>query len=70
MKRCPNCGGQRFVVIAHVAQTWKVDKNGMFVNCLEDCIDVIHKPDDDDIWECYDCGYEATGKDFNVKEKK
>lgn len=69
MKKCPNCAGQRFVVIAHVTQSWEVDKNGMFVNCLEDCIDVIHRPDDDDIWECYDCGYEATGKEFNVKEE-
>lgn len=68
MKRCPNCGGQRFVVIAHVTQTWKVDQNGMFVNCLEDCIDVIHRPDDDDIWECYECGHEAAGSGFNVKE--
>ena len=68
MKRCPNCGGQRFVVIAHVTQTWKVDQNGMLVNCLQDCIDVIHRPDDDDIWECYECGHEAAGSEFNVKE--
>lgn len=68
MKKCPNCGSHRFVVIAHVTQSWEVDKNEMFVDCLEDCIDVIHRPDDDDIWECYDCGYEATGKEFNVKE--
>ena len=70
MKRCPYCGGRRFVVTAHVAQSWEVDKNEMFVSCLEDCIDVIHRPDDDDIWECYDCGYEATGKEFNVKEEE
>lgn len=70
MKRCPNCEGQRFVVTAHVTQSWEVDKNEMFVSCLEDCIDIIHRPDDDDIWECYDCGYEATGKEFNVKEEE
>ena len=68
MKRCPNCEGQRFVVTAHVTQSWEVDKNEMFVSCLEDCIDIIHRPDDDDIWECYECGYEATGKEFDIKE--
>ena len=68
MKRCPNCGSRRFVVVAHVAQSWEVDGDGMFVNSIEDCIDVVHRPDDDDIWECYECGHEAAGSEFNVKE--
>lgn len=68
MKKCPNCGSHRFVVTAHVTQSWEVDGNGMFINSIEDCIDVVHKPDDDDIWECYECGHEAAGSEFNVKE--
>ena len=68
MKRCPKCGCTEFYVIAHVAQEWKVDKDGNFCDVTEDCIDVTHRPDDTDIWECAECGYEDRGKGFNVAE--
>ena len=27
--------------------------------------EVMHMPDEDDIWECAMCGYNAAGSDFN-----
>ena len=68
MKKCPSCGGKRFCVTAHVTQDWLVDENGFFDRVICDCIDVTHKPDDDDIWECYECGHDGPGSEFNVKE--
>lgn len=68
MKRCPRCGCTEFFVTAHVAQDWRVDKNGNFVEELNTCIEVTHFPDDDDIWDCAECGYSNSGETFNVKE--
>jgi predicted RNA-binding Zn-ribbon protein involved in translation (DUF1610 family) len=68
MKRCPNCGGKQFIVSAHVVQEWLVDDHGCFEQLIEDCIEIAHEPDDSDIWECNDCGHEAPGYEFNVKE--
>lgn len=68
MKRCPNCGGKRFVVTAHVTQDWVVDENEDWLNTYNECCVVVHQPDDDDLWECYECGYDAAGSKFNVKE--
>ena len=70
MKRCPKCGGKRFVVTQHVTQEWVVDGNGDFIDELSSCVDVIHRADDDDIWECYECAYNDAGRAFNVKEDK
>ena len=66
MKRCPKCGGTRFDVTAHVAQDWMVDENGNFMRELDSCSAVLHTPDDDDIWECHECGHSAAGAEFNV----
>lgn len=68
MKRCPKCGNNRFFVSAHVVQEWVVDENGMYDRMSEDCVEVIHFPDDDDIWECRKCRYSAEGRVFEVKE--
>jgi len=68
MKRCPNCGGITFAVIAHVTQLWKVDGNENYIETVEDYMDTTHRPDDDDMWECWECGYEATGRELNVRE--
>lgn len=64
-KVCPYCGCQRFYVTAHVTQDWIVDGNGTFEKCTTDCGEVTHKPDDEDLWQCADCGYDAAGAEFN-----
>lgn len=68
MKRCPECGGSIFVVTAHVTQDWVVDELGDFLDGLNHCVDIVHRPDDDDMWECRGCGYEAIGRAFNVEQ--
>ena len=70
MKRCPKCGGKEFYVNAHVVEEWLVDENGDFVCVASSCVDVAHEPDDKDIWECVDCGYDDVGHIFNVEENK
>lgn len=68
MKKCPECGGKRFFVTAHVTQDWVVDENENWLNTYDECGEITHRPDDSDIWECYECGYDAAGSEFNVKE--
>jgi ribosomal protein L37AE/L43A len=67
-KMCPKCGNTTFAVTAHVTQDWIVDEDGDFIECINDCTEVTHKPDDIDIWQCNECGYNAPGYEFNVKE--
>ena len=67
-KICPKCGGRKFLVTAHVTQDWIVDEDGDFLKCVNECVEVTHRPDDDDIWQCDTCGYDAAGSEFNVKE--
>lgn len=62
---CPKCGCKRFLVTAHVSQGWMVDETGDFIACTAECDEVIHRPDDDDIWTCDNCGTEAI---INVME--
>ena len=69
MKRCPKCGADSFFVTVHVSQDWCVDGDGGFLECANDCIEITHKPNDDDIWECATCGYNGAGSIFNVKEE-
>jgi len=66
MKRCPKCGCEEFFVGAHVVQEWKVDCNGDFMEVTEDCIEVAHFPDDEDLWYCASCGHSAAGEEFNI----
>lgn len=56
---CPKCGSKRFIVTAHVTQDWVVDEVGTWIATSEDCVEVTHKPDDDDVWNCANCGDEA-----------
>ena len=67
MKRCPKCGSKIFNATAHVTQDWLVDEHGSFLDCKNDCIEVTHFPDNDDIWDCAECGYSARGAEFEVK---
>ena len=69
-KRCPKCGAESFYVSAHVRQGWEVDCYGNFVATADECEEVIHQPDDDDIWSCANCGYDAHGREFNVQVKQ
>lgn len=68
LKRCPNCKGDRFVTTGHVVQEWLVDERGLCLEVLDDCICVTHEADDHDIWQCYECGFEGAGRQFNIEE--
>ena len=50
--RCPACGAESFEVTAHVTQDWKIDCNGTFLESLNECVEVTHYPDENDIWDC------------------
>ena len=65
--RCPKCGAENFEVTAHVTQDWKVDGYGNFLESLEDCVEVTHYPDDEDMWTCANCGHYAAGREFRCK---
>lgn len=62
--RCPKCGGKRFNATAHVTQDWELDEFGTFKKSLNDCVEVTHSPDHDDIWDCVKCGFSAPGREF------
>lgn len=73
--RCPKCGGIKFLVTAHVTQTWEVDAKGNFVSEASSCDDIMHRPNDDDIWTCAndECNWCGAGKDAisdNSKESR
>ena len=68
MKRCPRCGAESFYVSAHVIQDWLVDCNKTFLQEIDSCVEVTHFPDDQDIWECANCRYSATGEIFNCEK--
>lgn len=57
---CPNCGNRTFSTVSHVAQTWVVDEEGNFIKEETSCDEVIHGPDDGNIWTCTNCGAEAA----------
>ena len=69
-KRCPKCGGDEFTVTAHVAQTWKVDADGNFLETISECDQVTHRPDEDDLWTCARCGFDAAGSVFTQAYKE
>ena len=55
---CPNHCEALLTTSAHVAQTWKVDALGNFVDEVSND-DIVSGPDDGNIWECEECGAEA-----------
>jgi hypothetical protein len=60
VKVCPNNPTHKtFVTSATVIQDWLVDGEGNFIECVDDLVDVFHKPDVDNVWSCADCGAEA-----------
>ena len=68
MKKCPKCKNTKFNVSAHVVQEWLVDENGSFIETTDDCVAVAHFPDNEDLWTCAECGYEAAGEEFENDE--
>lgn len=68
--RCPKCGAESFEVTAHVTPDWRIDGNGTFIQSLNDCVEVTHYPDENDFWDCANCGYSASGREFRIKEKE
>ncbi len=68
MKKCPKCGNTKFNVSAHVVQEWLVDEDGDFIESIDDCVAVAHFPDNEDLWTCAECGYEAAGEEFENDE--
>ena len=40
----------------------ELDETGTFQKCLNDCVEVTHFPDKDDIWDCKKCGYSSAGR--------
>lgn len=60
---CPNDPTHvNFTVTAHVAELWKVDQGGNFLESIH-CDDVIHQPDRQDLYVCHVCNAQATVAD-------
>ncbi|MDA1674754.1 hypothetical protein [Bacillus cereus group sp. TH152-1LC] len=57
---CPkNKNHKEFITTAHVVQEWKVDAEGDWLKTVDNCVQVTHKPNRDDVWTCAVCGAEA-----------
>ena len=72
-----NKNHKRFSASAHVVQLWEVDELGNYEGTIEECTEITHKPDKDNLWECLDCGAEVVFKRIeendnvsNIKELK
>lgn len=64
--KCPNDKNhKRFATTAHVMQEWEVDENGNFESVINDCLEVTHSPNLDNIWRCLECGAEAIRANEN-----
>ncbi len=57
---CPHCGGKEFFTTVHVMQEWLVDEAGNFIEVADDCLEVTHGPDNDNVWTCKNCGAKAV----------
>lgn len=68
MKECPICGSKHFLITVHVSETWIVDKNGIYEATHSKCNGIDSLPTNNDIWQCFECGYEAEGNKFEIRE--
>ena len=68
--RCPQCGAEAFLVTAHVTQDWKIDSHNNFLECINDCVEVTHQPDEEDLWYCANCEYNGPGYAFRIDRQK
>jgi len=59
--RCPNDPTHKtFYTTAHVAETWKVDEAGEFIEVpTNGDSEVMQWPSPDNTWECCECSAEA-----------
>lgn len=67
IKRCPQCGAESFYVSAHIVQGWKVNSHGTFLETIDECSEVTHTPNNDDLWTCANCGFQALGSEFEYE---
>lgn len=57
---CPNSPEHKgFITVAHIAQEWRVDENGNFLEVHNQCTETVAGPNPGNIWECHICGAEA-----------
>mgnify|MGYP003152735519 CR=1 FL=1 len=57
MMICPaNSEHKEFSTTAVVIQHWRVDGDGRFIECEDDCNAILDHPDDSNEWICCDCG--------------
>jgi hypothetical protein len=49
-----------------VAELWKVDRNGNFLEAIR-CDDVVHEPDRQDVYNCAACGAQAKTEDVTCQ---
>ena len=61
---------ESFEVTAHVTQDWKIDCNGTFLESLNECVEVTHYPDENDIWDCANCGFSTAGCEFRNQSEE
>jgi ribosomal protein S27AE len=69
MRKCPNCGSKRFIVGVHVVQEWIVNEFELCDEVYNDFVDITHMADDQDIWQCVECGYHAIGEKFYIEDE-
>jgi hypothetical protein len=58
--RCPDHPEKhkRFIATAHVVEEWVVDEKGNFQD-TKGVLEVVHRPDPNNYWYCYECGAAA-----------
>jgi len=60
---CPKCGNNRFLVTAHVTETWEVDEDAEFCDIIRtEEEQVVKRPDiesGDFMFACAECNTEA-----------
>jgi hypothetical protein len=60
---CPNNKShKKFITLAHVVQEWAVDQDGELLEVTNDCVQVTHSPDKDDLFQCDICEAEAKAE--------
>lgn len=61
---CPNnLRHDQFETVAHVMQSWKVDREGEHIDTLDDSLQTSFKPDPGNTWTCLHCDTEASHVD-------
>ena len=57
---CPNGCNTNFTTTGHIMQEWEVDCKGNFVSVTDECLQMTHGADFDNIWTCIVCGSEGV----------